>query len=415
MSAIETVQTALVLAAAASCSLSAASLANGELGSIGRSRSRGGGAGGLLPVRRPAVALVAAAFVAAALSRPPLSRRRRICPCPRRRCCRDLARPCLCLQSARAADGRLVSSRWSCARGAPSARVPRRCRLRPAHRCGACGNRCCVAPSAAMTLALGAVAGFARAARRSAVCGRLRPDGRPDGDGGCDRDAAGVLPSGRRAARPRPVRARPGTFRTQRASHRRRLLGVAAVSARCFNDGLFLRRFRTEFPPPRQAPARRFDRVGLRFDNRCRLRSRPATSDTSGSNAADGGSGSLGNRHRCGGLLGRRFGLTVSAGTLSPWQPSLQLLRPLAFRQSLRRSFRCNGLRSGASTTRRLRRQRRALLHAIAERAQDRGEILAGRARQRGHRLRHDKTAAVERAGGLFARRASRATTAPDE
>ena len=49
------------------------------------------------------------------------------------------------------------------------------------------------------------------------------------------------------------------------------------------------------------------------------------------------------------------------------------------------------------------RRRRAALLHAIAERAQDRGEILAGRAGQRRHRLRDDKAAAVERAGRLVA------------
>src|SRR6516164_4286922 len=53
----------------------------------------------------------------------------------------------------------------------------------------------------------------------------------------------------------------------------------------------------------------------------------------------------------------------------------------------------------------RLRRQRRPALHAIAERAQDRGEILARRTRERRHRLRHNKRAAVERAGRLFAGR----------
>ena len=63
------------------------------------------------------------------------------------------------------------------------------------------------------------------------------------------------------------------------------------------------------------------------------------------------------------------------------------------------------GLRCSRFNRRRLRRRRRAALHAIAERAQDRGEILAGRTRERRHRLRHHEAAAIERAGGLFARR----------
>ncbi|MDU6134522.1 helicase-related protein, partial [Bradyrhizobium sp.] len=52
-----------------------------------------------------------------------------------------------------------------------------------------------------------------------------------------------------------------------------------------------------------------------------------------------------------------------------------------------------------------LRRKRRALFHAVAEGAQNRGEILAGRPGERGHRLGHDEAAAVEGPRWLLARR----------
>ena len=48
------------------------------------------------------------------------------------------------------------------------------------------------------------------------------------------------------------------------------------------------------------------------------------------------------------------------------------------------------------------RRRRGTQLHAIAERAQDRGKILTGRSGQRRHRLRDDKSATIECAGGLL-------------
>src|SRR5207244_3858253 len=39
--------------------------------------------------------------------------------------------------------------------------------------------------------------------------------------------------------------------------------------------------------------------------------------------------------------------------------------------------------------------ERRAAIHAVAERAEDRGKVFAGRSRKRGHRLSHHKAAAV--------------------
>ena len=66
------------------------------------------------------------------------------------------------------------------------------------------------------------------------------------------------------------------------------------------------------------------------------------------------------------------------------------------------RSFRGYGVGHGSRLDRRHRR-RRAAVHAIAQGAQDRGEVLAGRAGQRGHRLGDDEAAAVERAGRLLA------------
>ena len=76
-------------------------------------------------------------------------------------------------------------------------------------------------------------------------------------------------------------------------------------------------------------------------------------------------------------------------------------------RRFRRRLYRCSfgSYRLGGRFNHRLRRQWRAALHAVAERAQDRGEVLAGRARERGHRLRHHKAAAIESAGRLLARR----------
>ena len=62
----------------------------------------------------------------------------------------------------------------------------------------------------------------------------------------------------------------------------------------------------------------------------------------------------------------------------------------------------------GSRCGHRLRRldRLRPPLHAIAERAQDRGEVLAGRAGERGHGVDHGEAAAVERAGRLRPRRA---------
>ena len=76
------------------------------------------------------------------------------------------------------------------------------------------------------------------------------------------------------------------------------------------------------------------------------------------------------------------------------------------FRRGFRGNFdrrRLGGHRFHLRNRLRLRRQWRTAIHAIAERAQDRGKIFAGRSRQRGHRLRHDKAAAIERARGFFA------------
>ena len=60
----------------------------------------------------------------------------------------------------------------------------------------------------------------------------------------------------------------------------------------------------------------------------------------------------------------------------------------------------------------RLRRQRRFLLHAIAERAQDRGEVFTGGAGQRGHRLRHHKPRPSNAPAGLLPGEASRQDSA---
>ena len=58
-------------------------------------------------------------------------------------------------------------------------------------------------------------------------------------------------------------------------------------------------------------------------------------------------------------------------------------------------------------------RRFRPLLHAIAERAQDRGEVLARRAGERRHRAGDGEAEAVERAGRLHAGRRPRARPAP--
>ena len=231
---------------AASCSLSAASFANGEFGSTGRSRSRGAALVAHCrcdgPLSRPPLP------PKPPLSRPPLSRPPcrdlpPTCPaaCPYPEVCLAACRcPCPCLENARAAAGR----RGPRAAGLPARHRRRRraSRLQPAaHRCGACGNRGCGR----------AVRGdAARLWQRRRLHRRRRPrrprlarDGR-DGADGCDRDAAGALPSGHRAARPRPFQAR----RRLRA----RLLGNARIR-RCissgnglrrgFSSGLLLRRF----------------------------------------------------------------------------------------------------------------------------------------------------------------------------
>ena len=73
------------------------------------------------------------------------------------------------------------------------------------------------------------------------------------------------------------------------------------------------------------------------------------------------------------------------------------------------------GVAAGSADCRRRFRLRRfrPLLHAIAERAQDRGEVLARRAGERRHRAGHGEAAAVERAGRLRAGRRRRARPAP--
>ena len=98
----------------------------------------------------------------------------------------------------------------------------------------------------------------------------------------------------------------------------------------------------------------------------------------------------------------------------SPSQPHpLRALKPhppspaKARRRPVLRRMAASGLASARArfrlgNGRRLRRLR-PLLHAIAERAQDRREILSRRSRQRGHRLGHGEADAFERA-----RRASR-------
>ena len=247
-------------------------------------------AGGPLPVRRPAVAaalateatLVASATLVAV--RPPpnlpcgLS-----CGLPLRLPAAACRCPCPCLENARAAAGRP---------GPRAAGLPaRRRRPRPAsrrqpaaHRCGACGNPGCGRAVRGDAARLWRLRRLHRERRPRRL--RLARDGR-DGADGCDRDAAGALPSGHRAARPRPFQAlRPLRARLrplQHAASPATLSGAASAaacscgaSAATASDSLH-RGDRFNEPPARLLG---FDGAGSGFGRRRRRRRRAAALPT---------------------------------------------------------------------------------------------------------------------------------------
>ena len=273
-----------ILALAVSCSLSAASLANGELGSIGRSRSRGGALVANWPVRRPALGrlprLVARLRRARPCSRPPpnlpLSSRSLRClvlalskrsrggrPCPRafRSRARRAVPPRGNRLRRRIGRAGLRKSLWR-------SRRPRPCRSR-------------LAPSPARS----------PPARWRPARTPARPADDPDGDGGGDHDAAGDRPIGRRAARLRPFPALAASIGRSRRQARPRYprlpqSPMAAVSMAASAGSLgFRRRLRC-----------------LNFSEATSTEagwSAPVTGENaiSGSSAADGGdTGFLGDR-----------------------------------------------------------------------------------------------------------------------
>ena len=227
---------------------------------------------------------------------------------------------------------------------------------------------------------------------------RARAGGR-DGDGGCDHGAGGAPRNGRRAARLRPVRARPA-YRLGFGCGASAGSGFAAGTAS--GRGGF-GRSRRRLPPLRRGARR--SATGLRSRRFQRL----------------AGSARGFAARRCG--FNRSRGLFARDGRGRDFGQQRSRRRGIARKQAIRRRLlppasltllsRWQLPTGGVSADtvshhlhrRRLRRQWRAAVHAVAERAQDRGKIFAGRSRQRGHRLRHHKTAAIERAGGLFAGR----------
>ena len=278
-----------------------------------------GCAGGILPVRRPAVALVAAALVAPPKSRPPCRAR----PCRDRPCSGRpgiclAARRCPCLRNARAADGPVFARR----RALGGRARPRR---RPARPRGVCGNpdggaprRCCsrfgaasppspaaagCAPSCARGM-LAATMAVAIVARRATFLGTAA--GTPDFD---------QFRLGRRfAAR---LRHRPPQLRCRRAASADAASPLTGGVCRGLNDelascgGSFERGTVGDSarPAPRRLPARPRFRRGL---GGRQLRHAGARARLRGNSATDGAA-----------IAGiRQFGARLlAAGVIRRWLP----------------------------------------------------------------------------------------------
>ena len=132
-------------------------------------------------------------------------------------CCgrRGCGRRGPCPQNARAADGHDLR-----VQGVPRPparhRAPPPQRLRPAHRDGVCGI-----PDDGRAVHGGGARLWRRRQPRLRRRGLCLPPGGRDGDDGCGHDAGGALPSGRRAARLRPVRGLQAFPARRPAQHRR--------------------------------------------------------------------------------------------------------------------------------------------------------------------------------------------------